>query len=68
MSKPLIEVFGPGRPPGTTTTKRGKAAGGVRVTVLLSKVEAGQLNADARRAGHKSKARVLREVWLRMRT
>ena len=58
---------GPGRPPGTTTTKRGKAAGGVRVTVLLSKVEAGKLNADARRAGHKSKARVLREVWLGQR-
>ena len=37
------------------------------MTVLLSKVEAGKLNADARRAGHKSKARVLRETWLAVR-
>lgn len=57
----------PGRPEGTTTTKRGRAAGGQRVNVLLSAREAGLLNADARRAGHSSKGRVLREMWLEYR-
>jgi len=65
MTKPTEPIQG--RPEGSTTTKRGRAAGGVRVNVLLSAREAGQLNADARRAGSSSKGTYLRDLWLATR-
>ncbi len=61
MTKPANPTQG--RPEGSTTTKRGRAAGGVRVNVLLSAREAGQLNADARREGSSSKGAYLRDLW-----